>query len=88
MFLIVIANSWPILFYGRLTSRYNVYDFSDLRRRVKIFICVSLPVKFLALLKVFEGRPILSTGGTTLFFRGVETMSPETEANNLGAILD
>ena len=77
------------MFYGRLTSRYNVYDFSYLRMRVKIFICVSLPVKFLALLKVFEGRPILSTGGLLRsLFRGVETMSPETEANNLGAILD
>ena len=58
----LIANSWPILFYARLTYWHNVYNFSNLRIRVKIFISVSLPVKFLALLKVFEGRPILSTG--------------------------
>ena len=35
---------------------------------VVLFICVSLPVKFLALLKVFEGRPILSTGGYCALF--------------------
>ena len=33
-----------------------------------MFICVSLSVKFLALLKVFEGRPIHSTGGVLRSF--------------------